>query len=476
MKRLVGKGLLLAALSLMFEVAFALVVVAMDRGERRDQAAEARGEQIVVCSYRLMALLVDMETAIRGYIITEQPRFTEPYDNALNQVPAELRQLRALGAEVDTLDRLAATLLQYQTAQRDRVAQGKRAEAAALVAGGTGKRMMDGFRAAMRDFLARQQRLDAERTRAHVTLRQRLRNVIVGGVAVNAFVAVGMMIAFITRITKRLGVVMDNTRRLERQEPLLRRQRGGDEIAQLDARFHEMAEALQKSRRELEASNGELEAFSYSVSHDLRAPLRAVSGYAKMVEEDCAERLDDNGRRYLGVIRSEARRMGQLIDDLLAFSRLGRNPLHLAPVDVGALVHEALGDIAPASVELESPPPALADRAMLRQVLVNLLSNAVKFSPEGRRNHVVVGGAPDGEQNVYWVRDDGVGFDMRFADKLFKVFQRLHAQKEFDGTGVGLAIVQRVITRHGGRVWAESEVGRGACFYFTLPRPEEKAA
>ncbi len=166
--------------------------------------------------------------------------------------------------------------------------------------------------------------------------------------------------------------------------------------------------------------------------------------------------------------------MGRLIDDLLAFSRLGRHPLKLAPIDVGSLVHEALRDVAPATVQLESPPPALADRAMLRQVFVNLLSNAVKFTSDQRQNRIRVGGARDGAQNVYWVCDDGVGFDMRFADKLFKVFQRLHPPQQFEGTGVGLAIVQRVISRHGGRVWAESTEGHGACFYFTLPRPEER--
>ena len=223
---------------------------------------------------------------------------------------------------------------------------------------------------------------------------------------------------------------------------------------------------------ELHAANRELEAFSYSVSHDLRAPLRAVDGYAQMLEEDYAGRLDAEGRRLLGIVRSEAARMGQLIDDLLHFAQVGRRPVVRAPLDMGALASEVIAELAPAHpkarIALERLPPASGDRSLLRQVWINLISNALKYSARQEAARIEVGGRVEGAENVFWVRDNGAGFDMRYAGKLFKVFQRLHRQEEFDGTGVGLAIVQRVIERHGGRVWAEGAVGQGACFSFTL--------
>jgi signal transduction histidine kinase len=223
---------------------------------------------------------------------------------------------------------------------------------------------------------------------------------------------------------------------------------------------------------ELDAANKELDAFSYSVSHDLRAPLRAVDGYAQMLEEDYGARLDDEGRRLLGRVRAGSRQMSQLIDDLLEFSRFGRAPLVRAPIDMTALASEAVAQArgaAPAQVELGLLPAASGDRALLRQVWLNLLTNALKYSGKRADALVQIGGQAEQGQLVYWVRDNGAGFDMRYAQKLFGVFQRLHRAEEFPGTGVGLAIVQRVIVRHGGRVWAESKPGEGASFYFSLP-------
>jgi signal transduction histidine kinase len=221
----------------------------------------------------------------------------------------------------------------------------------------------------------------------------------------------------------------------------------------------------------LEAANRELESFSYSVSHDLRAPLRAIDGYARMLEEDHTERLDDEARRLLGVVRASAKRMGQLIDDLLTFSRLGRQQAASAPVDMARLaqqvVHELRGE---RSVQCSPLPGMLGDGSLLKQVWVNLIGNALKYSAKKADARVEIGAREEGRENVYWVRDNGAGFDMRYADKLFGVFQRLHSTEEFEGTGVGLAIVQRIIARHGGRVWAEGRPGDGACFYFALPK------
>jgi len=224
---------------------------------------------------------------------------------------------------------------------------------------------------------------------------------------------------------------------------------------------------------ELEAVNKELSGFSYSVSHDLRAPLRAVDGYARMLEEDYAARLDEEGRRLLTVIRDSAGRMGQLIDDLLNFSRLGRQPMVRHQVDTSALVNEVIQEVrgqSAASIEVRDLARAHGDRALLKQVWINLIGNALKYSAKRDAPRIEIGGQVDGEENIYWVRDNGAGFDMRYATKLFGVFQRLHSQDDFSGTGVGLAIVQRVVTRHGGRVWAEGKPDAGASFFFSLPR------
>jgi PAS domain S-box-containing protein len=227
-----------------------------------------------------------------------------------------------------------------------------------------------------------------------------------------------------------------------------------------------------RAEEAMRALNEELEGFSYSVSHDLRAPLRAVDGFARMLEEDYAGRLDDEGRRLLGVVRESAQRMGHLIDDLLAFSRLGRQELAKREVDMDALVGEVLEELsAPAAaIERAALPGANADRTLIKQVWANLVANAVKYSGRRAEPRIEIGGRAQGRETQYWVRDNGVGFDMRYAGKLFGVFQRLHSADEFPGTGVGLAIVQRVLARHGGRAWAEGRPGEGACFYFSLPR------
>jgi len=235
----------------------------------------------------------------------------------------------------------------------------------------------------------------------------------------------------------------------------------------------------------LEVTNKELESFSYSVSHDLRAPLRAIDGFAQMMEEDCQERLDAEGKRYLSVIRQNSSRMGALIEDLLEFSRLGRQPIAHGEVNVDALVREVVEEVlnseprgergvasAAPQIEVGPLPAARGDRGLLRQVWLNLIANAVKYSGKVQRPLIQVSGCEAGAENHYSVRDNGVGFNMQYAEQLFRVFQRLHHAEEFGGTGVGLAIVHRIVTRHGGRVWAEGVVNEGAVFSFALPKGE----
>jgi light-regulated signal transduction histidine kinase (bacteriophytochrome) len=234
------------------------------------------------------------------------------------------------------------------------------------------------------------------------------------------------------------------------------------------------AAALAQKTIELEESNRELESFSYSVSHDLRAPLRAVGGFADALIEDHAAKLDGEANRYLHLIADNSRKMGRLIDDLLAFSRLGRQEVRRSVIDMDKLIKDVLLEIGAASgrplppVSVQKLPPVFGDYALVRQVFLNLVSNAVKYSGKKASPLVEIGVKNADGENVYFVKDNGAGFDMRYAGKLFGVFQRLHKAEDFEGTGVGLAIVQRVVMRHGGRVWAEGRVNEGATFYLTF--------
>ncbi|HET9369689.1 MAG TPA: ATP-binding protein [Vicinamibacterales bacterium] len=257
-----------------------------------------------------------------------------------------------------------------------------------------------------------------------------------------------------------------------------------DEIGRLAESFNTMAERVENAREELEhrvearteelrALNRELESFSYSVSHDLRAPLRAIVGFVQILEEDHSAAFNPDARRALDRVKVNATRMGQLIDDLLAFAQIGRVPLTRQRVELNHLARsvaeEALAAAErPIELVIEPLPPCLGEPVLLKQVFANLLSNAVKFTARTERPVITVGSMTNAD-TIYFVRDNGAGFDERFADKLFGVFQRLHRTVEFEGTGVGLAIVQRIINRHGGRVWAEGRVNQGATFYFTLP-------
>jgi signal transduction histidine kinase len=235
---------------------------------------------------------------------------------------------------------------------------------------------------------------------------------------------------------------------------------------------------LEAANRELGAANQELESFSYSVSHDLRAPLRAIDGYSGMLQEAYSPVLDDEGKRLLAMVRESSLRMSRLIDDLLAFSRFGRQAIVKQAFDTGALLREVLAELRiaedhpAAAVALGELPPSWGDRALLKQVWANLVSNAVKYSSGRPAPRIEIAGGEAAGETVYRVKDNGAGFDMRYCDKLFGVFQRLHDEKEFPGTGVGLAIVQRVVTRHGGRAWAEGRPGEGAEFFFSLPKQE----
>jgi signal transduction histidine kinase len=247
-------------------------------------------------------------------------------------------------------------------------------------------------------------------------------------------------------------------------------------ISSLSEARHGTERLLQTRTTELEEANQELEAFSYSVSHDLRWPLRAIDGYSRILIDEYESRLDSKAQRYLHLMRSSTQQMDRLVEDLLAFSKLARQPLRTEPVDAAELARLALVDLESQtegrSVEITigTLPPTPADPALLKQVFVNLLHNALKFTRTRPRAVIHVGyQKPDMDGiGAYYVQDNGIGFDMKYVDKAFGVFQRLHRPEDYEGTGVGLAIVHRIISRHGGRVWAQADVDKGAKFYFTL--------
>lgn len=240
--------------------------------------------------------------------------------------------------------------------------------------------------------------------------------------------------------------------------------------------FNQNLEQMVNDRTvKLETVNKELESFSYSVSHDLRAPLRAIVGFTSILEEEYADRLDEEGKRIMGVIRNNTIKMGRLIDDLLAFSRVSRQENTKSSVDMQAMAVDVKESLTAqwnnGHIEwvIGSLPAVKGNPNMLRQVWVNLLDNAIKYSGKNERPAIEVGAFKKQDQTVFFVKDNGVGFDPKYSDKLFKVFQRLHSEADFSGTGVGLALVGKIISREGGSVWGESEPGRGACFFFSLP-------
>ena len=277
-------------------------------------------------------------------------------------------------------------------------------------------------------------------------------------------------LAVLTLFANQASIAFDNARLFQNLS---------EEKATVSQFNRELERRVIERTAQLEAANKELEAFSYSVSHDLRTPLRAIDGFSHILLDDYADKLDDEGKRLLNVVRDNTSRMGQLIDDILKFSRTSRLEMSFSAIDLEKLAREVCEELQSSvasdklQIEIEPIPPAEGDRAMMRQVFINLLSNAIKFSRVREPARIKVGGSIEGNEVIYYVKDNGVGFDMQYVDRLFGVFQRLHAVNEFEGTGIGLAIVKRIITRHGGRVWAEGKLNEGATLYFALPTREK---
>jgi two-component system sensor kinase len=289
-----------------------------------------------------------------------------------------------------------------------------------------------------------------------------IRNFVWSSIGIGFLILYGSLFAFVRNASHELVHRSEENARLyeEAKQRLEERKRAEKELI--------------KRTTQLEAANKELEAFSYSVSHDLRAPLRAIDGFSRVILEEYTGKLDDEGKRYLKIIRDNTQKMGQLIEDLLALSRLGRKQMDVSEIDMAKLAKDVFDELKATAPErtiqldIKTLPSACGDQSMIHQVFVNLISNSIKFTRPKEKAVIEIGGRAEGNEYIYYVKDNGVGFDMQYLNKLFGVFQRLHSADEFEGTGVGLALVQRIIHRHGGRVWAEGKVNEGATFYFTL--------
>ncbi len=428
---------LLAAIGSSFRNTERLVVDADWRQHTFQVIAEIRG---------LLNALIDAQTGERGYLVTGDARFLAPWRAGVAAVPAHLAALRTLTADNPRQQRRLAALApeaQADLAALDAAIERRRrlgAVGVSLADSLESRRVMDELRARIAELEGEESRLLGERDRALRASIRRADLSLLGGAVAGIALLVAAFLAL------------------------------GREIRQR----RDAEEAQRRLNTRLEAANGELEAFTYSVSHDLRAPLRAIDGFSHALAEDAGERLLPGDRELLARVRAAAQRMAGLIDDLLRLSRISRTQLEPGAVDLSALAGAVVEELRrrdperAAVVEIEPGVGGRGDERLLRIVLDNLLGNAWKFS-RGRSPARIAFGAENGRgEPVYVVRDNGAGFDMTYADKLFGAFQRLHSAREFEGTGVGLATVARVVHLHGGRVWAEAAVGEGATFRFTL--------
>lgn len=326
--------------------------------------------------------------------------------------------------------------------------------------------------------------------------RLRLYGIIVALVVILSFVLAWLLSKILQKSISKPILALGKTAKLisDKKDYSVRAVKtGNDEVGSLTDAFnnmlvqigdqnrtlHEFNQTLEQKVKDrttqLELVNKELEAFSYSVSHDLRAPLRAIIGFAAILEEDYSGKLDDEAKRITGVIKNNTLKMGHLIDDLLAFSRIRKQDIIKTNIPTTKMANEVMLELLSANKNLHikwvvhEMPDIKGDFNAMRQVWINLVSNAVKYSAKNEQPHIEIGADIIEGETAFFVKDNGVGFDEKYKDKLFKVFQRLHNADEFEGTGVGLAIIEKIISKHGGKVWAEAEVNKGACFYFSLP-------
>ncbi len=429
--------------------------------------------RVILQVEKVMSSVKDAETGNRGYLITGDDAYLDPYNSALAELPQELDTFSSLTSDNPSqharLVELQAVLQQRLALLKQGIAlrrEGNGTDVQSIVISGTGKAEMDHMRRIADDMEAEERSLLALRTRQTEDNVTRARLTIAVASAID-FLLIVMIFRYLAR-ERQLRIATEQTAaklavaRLEAEEK-------AEEVRLLNLTLEER---VRVRTVELETTNRELEAFSYSVSHDLRAPLRTIDGFSLALEEDYALAVDDTGRDYIRRVRTGVQRMGQLIDSLLQLSRITRAELVRGEADLSQMAETIAGNLREENPErdlefrIEPGLKAAADPKLLQVALENLLGNAVKFS--AKVPHAVIEFGWDKEQEAWFIRDNGAGFDMFYKDKLFNAFNRLHGDKDFKGSGIGLATVARVVRRHHGRIWADAVVNHGATFWFTL--------
>jgi signal transduction histidine kinase len=412
----------------------------------------------------LEEILIDVtqaETSQRGYILTGDGKYLKPFENCVENVDRGVKEFRRLTSDnprqQDAIRQLEPAIAARLAGLRERIEirrlSGLAVASRAVATGDNGDQLMDEIRERIARMRDTEEQLLVTRLSVAADSTWRMKAIIVVG---NLLAVVFLLFA---------GLV-------------IRRETGRRNLAEQDLRHTN--ELLTRQTLELSETNNELESFSYSVAHDLRAPLRQIGGYSKVLLQEHGPSLDAEAQRYLEKTADGARKMGRLVDDLLSLSKIGRQELALQETPLDPLLRQVVEDLAPecsgrqVDWQVGGLFTAECDPALMKQVFVNLLSNAVKYTRNKERAVIKVGQMTENDQRVIFVRDNGAGFEMQYAGKLFGVFQRLHKARDFEGTGVGLAIVQRIIRKHGGRIWAEAKLDEGAAFFFTLRSPESE--
>lgn len=438
-------------LTLALALLVSLAVSSYRTAEHQAASADwvAHTYDVVSKLHRLYATVQAAESAQRGFSSSGREEFVVLHQASEEKVPAQLSTLRQLVADnVDELHQLvllSAAIEARLELTRTRIEERRRLGAAVLTANlqtGAGLRLMEKVNAAVETMIHSENMLLAERRRTMDQARVRSRNLLIAGWSLSILLLAAVFTALVRQMI-----------RAGRAE-----------------------EATLKSNQQLQEANNELRAFSYSVAHDLRAPLRAINGFSRVAIEEAGEGINEEARAALTRITANANMMAQLIDDLLALSRISYQPLKSIRVEMSALAREVYDQLLEGEpgreveFEMGELPAAVGDPMLLRQVWQNLIGNALKFTRRREKTRIEIGGASGGLDFVtYYVRDNGAGFDMQYGNKLFGAFQRLHRPADFEGTGIGLALVHRIVTRHGGTVWAEGKEDEGARFAFTLP-------
>ena len=441
----------------------------------------------------LILRLTDAEAGRRGFIMTGRDRYLVHYTNAAEKVNKVLAELRERTADDSRQQRTCDAL---EPLIRQRLAVHAESIGAQLKGAGPetqlrltekGQDIMEEIRTLIAQMDAAERGLlKTRQSAAQANLRETKQVALVGAVA--SFAMLTWVFVLLLRENGRRRQAEGALQKSNEELELRVRQRTA-ELTQVLVGYKQAEQEIKKLNEELEqrvaertaqleAANKELEAFSYSVSHDLRAPLRHIGGFVEMLREEASSALNEKSRQHLQVITESTNQMGSLIDNLLAFSRMGRAEVKRTQVNMDDLMKEVLKEARREAEgrtiewEMDPLPAVLGDRSMLRQVWVNLISNALKYSRPRERARIQVRCSKNrANEWQFSVHDNGAGFDMQYADKLFGVFQRLHQVEEFEGTGIGLANVRRIVHRHGGRTWAEGKLNEGATFYFTLPDP-----